>query len=629
MFYSKTLLARKSPLGTVWMAAHLQHKLRKSDVAVADISTSVDCIMFPEVPIALRLTAYLLLGVVRIYSKKVDYLYHDCNLFLTQMRTAFASIQLNLPEDANHAPFHSVTLPETFELDALDFNDSMHLPETPDNNLKTREEITITDQIPGEGNPYVAFFIDEDMGMGISPQAGPSKLRFDPMEEDVAGVTDPGSSNRTERSNQKHYVDHFPEGLPDVEILRDAVQPSGPENPLEWPDLGNDIGEQHQPPDQIMNDKETLSPIMEGFSNSGGESLPSRSHPISPTLRSVEEPETFGLRVSLGHVLPEMVLQASPPMEEQRPKSRKRKQLFDKSLVLTNDFMKKQLQDTSKLRRKRKKLPCSTLDVWKSYKSSQMEQIFFEPSISGLCTNLQDVLKKTFLTSKVDPIPTEALPEPQLAQSPVAVPAYDMEIEHPRFEEAQADNSIPEFRPSPSRREEHTPITSNMGSVSQTLKFQETEVLLTPEMLPDYAERVSPIPETPLAFVGEQPSVGDTSLPDIPEMLNSPQTEELSFLEADNTQAGYEENEVDMLSVRTRAVAQYLKRKSPETQISKAQQGKLSLNRILEGKTRKQCARMFFETLVLKTYGLINVQQEEAYGDITLALTSALSKATF
>lgn len=85
-----------------------------------------DRIMFPEVPIALRMSGHLLLGVVRIYSKKVDYLYQDCNVALIAIKT-FASVEVNLPEDANHAPFHSVTLPDTFELDALDLEDHLYL----------------------------------------------------------------------------------------------------------------------------------------------------------------------------------------------------------------------------------------------------------------------------------------------------------------------------------------------------------------------------------------------------------------------------------------------------------------------------------------------------------------------
>lgn len=86
----------------------------------------LDRIMFPEVPIALRMSGHLLLGVVRIYSKKVDYLFHDCNLALNLLRKAFDSIDLNLPEDARKAPVQSITLPETFDLDALELNDEMY-----------------------------------------------------------------------------------------------------------------------------------------------------------------------------------------------------------------------------------------------------------------------------------------------------------------------------------------------------------------------------------------------------------------------------------------------------------------------------------------------------------------------
>lgn len=44
------------------------------------------------------------------------------------MRTAFASVQVNLPEDAEQAAFHSITVPERFELDALDI-DSIYYAE--------------------------------------------------------------------------------------------------------------------------------------------------------------------------------------------------------------------------------------------------------------------------------------------------------------------------------------------------------------------------------------------------------------------------------------------------------------------------------------------------------------------
>ncbi|KAM1055328.1 hypothetical protein FF1_028891 [Malus domestica] len=84
---------------------------------------------------------------------------------------------------------------------------------------------------------------------------------------------------------------------------------------------------------------------------------------------------------------------------------------------------------------------------------------------------------------------------------------------------------------------------------------------------------------------------------------------------------------VDSLSVRTRAVAQFLKRESSISSTSEDVTGDLSLDKILERKTRKLCARMFYETLVLKTYGLVDVKQEVPYGDIILTLNPTLSKA--
>jgi hypothetical protein len=41
MFYSQLILAKKGPLGTIWIAAHLERKLRKNQVTETNISVSV------------------------------------------------------------------------------------------------------------------------------------------------------------------------------------------------------------------------------------------------------------------------------------------------------------------------------------------------------------------------------------------------------------------------------------------------------------------------------------------------------------------------------------------------------------------------------------------------------------
>lgn len=83
-----------------------------------------DSILFPDVPIALRLSSHLLLGVVRIYSRKVNYLFDDCSEALLKIKQAFRSTAVDLPPEESTAPYHSITLPETFDLDDFELPDS-------------------------------------------------------------------------------------------------------------------------------------------------------------------------------------------------------------------------------------------------------------------------------------------------------------------------------------------------------------------------------------------------------------------------------------------------------------------------------------------------------------------------
>lgn len=90
MFYSQIILAKKGPLGKVWLAAHWgDKKLGRPQIFSTDISSSVDSIVNPAVPLALRVSGHLLLGVVRIYSRKVRYLMHDCHEAMVKIKMAF------------------------------------------------------------------------------------------------------------------------------------------------------------------------------------------------------------------------------------------------------------------------------------------------------------------------------------------------------------------------------------------------------------------------------------------------------------------------------------------------------------------------------------------------------------
>lgn len=76
--------------------------------------------MFAEVPIAFRVLGHLLIGAVRIYAKKVEYLYHDYNEALIRIRDLFTSQKIGLSKEVRNTPYFSITLPQKFELDAFD-----------------------------------------------------------------------------------------------------------------------------------------------------------------------------------------------------------------------------------------------------------------------------------------------------------------------------------------------------------------------------------------------------------------------------------------------------------------------------------------------------------------------------
>jgi cohesin complex subunit SCC1 len=110
----------------IWSTACSLLKLNffyKYNLVFINFSTA-DSILFPDVPIALRLSSHLLLGVVRIYSRKVNYLFHDCSEALLKIKQAFRSTAVDLPPEESTAPYHSITLPETFHLDDFELPDS-------------------------------------------------------------------------------------------------------------------------------------------------------------------------------------------------------------------------------------------------------------------------------------------------------------------------------------------------------------------------------------------------------------------------------------------------------------------------------------------------------------------------
>ena len=122
MFYSQYILGKKGPLSAIWLAAHQDRKMKKNEVFQVNIPGTVDSILYPEVPIALRLSSHLMLGIVRVYSRQVGYLFADCTDALLKIKKAFhPSAVVDLPPEAATATLQSITVTQNFDLEALDF----------------------------------------------------------------------------------------------------------------------------------------------------------------------------------------------------------------------------------------------------------------------------------------------------------------------------------------------------------------------------------------------------------------------------------------------------------------------------------------------------------------------------
>eukprot|EP00188_Purpureofilum_apyrenoidigerum_P003740 Plantae.Rhodophyta-Purpureofilum_apyrenoidigerum.ctg39853.p1 GENE.Plantae.Rhodophyta-Purpureofilum_apyrenoidigerum.ctg39853~~Plantae.Rhodophyta-Purpureofilum_apyrenoidigerum.ctg39853.p1 ORF type:complete len:318 (-),score=37.04 Plantae.Rhodophyta-Purpureofilum_apyrenoidigerum.ctg39853:52-1005(-) len=114
MFYSAEILTRRGPLAKVWLAATVgKEKINKSFALNAPIEKICGDIIEPGAPLALRLSAQLMVGVCRVYIKK-------CAIVLSDVTDLLSTIQgfdpgptpIDLPRSNATAKFDAITLVE-------------------------------------------------------------------------------------------------------------------------------------------------------------------------------------------------------------------------------------------------------------------------------------------------------------------------------------------------------------------------------------------------------------------------------------------------------------------------------------------------------------------------------------
>ena len=175
---------------------------------------------------ALRTSGHLLLGVVRIYSRKAKYLLADCNEAFVKIKMAFRPGMVDLPEENREAAVNAITLPEVFH----DFDTEM-----PDLN-----DVDISAQFSMNQTRAEEITMREDYG----------NINLEQGDDDFGG---PGvAMDETDRSDR-------PEELRSGSVAGNTLQE------------GSSLFPDQQPSTSALNDKGAGSLMGDdGFGGSGG-----------------------------------------------------------------------------------------------------------------------------------------------------------------------------------------------------------------------------------------------------------------------------------------------------------------------------------------------------------------------
>ncbi|KAL0570511.1 sister chromatid cohesion protein 1 [Marasmius crinis-equi] len=183
MYYSKELLERRGPLGKVWLAAHMERKLSKTQMLQTNITESVDAIIDEEIEfMTLRYSGQLLLGVVRIYSRKAKYLLDDCNEALLKIKLAFRPGVVDMSEEQLVANRNAITIQGTdlpdLDLYIPDINWQQEFEERQLNNLGHHQAHVDAITLPPTDN-FEPLAYDNNFDIGPSDGIGSQDFEID------------------------------------------------------------------------------------------------------------------------------------------------------------------------------------------------------------------------------------------------------------------------------------------------------------------------------------------------------------------------------------------------------------------------------------------------------------------
>ncbi|XP_036433940.1 double-strand-break repair protein rad21-like protein 1 [Colossoma macropomum] len=307
-FFTQLFTSKRGSLARIWLAAHWEKKITKAHVFECNLEMTIKDIISPPIKIGLRTSGHLLLGVVRIYSRKAKYLLADCNDALVKIKVAFRPGQTDLPVEGMEAMLKAITLPEEFtdfdlqlpDLSTIDVVDHFSL------NQSRTEEITLKENF---GNSFLTM---EDIGDDTQSHQGLFDMSFHTLSTTGDGFGDEGMT-----FDLVEFIANANENA----LLTD----SNGNSPYELPAT--------PPPTAIsVTAPKTATPI-----HSASDALTE-----TPTINET----TLLDNIDEGFALEPVVI---TPTSERKRGSRKRKLVVDQSKELSNEAIRAQLADCSDL----------------------------------------------------------------------------------------------------------------------------------------------------------------------------------------------------------------------------------------------------------------------------------------
>ncbi|KAL9690748.1 hypothetical protein QQ045_011156 [Rhodiola kirilowii] len=505
-----------------------------------------------------RILGYLLLGVVRIFSHKVEYVLLDCNQMLLKAKQTVAAKRNEAQASSFLAPHQSITLPESLELDKFIFEDI---------GVEKRYKLMYHPYYDLLGVCY-RYFTNPDNNLFCICGEG--------LSIDLETFLDSGTPNQDILSPQPVNIsldDTLMYGMDNIErSIETLIQKFG--SPLEAceAEMVNLPGHLPScPAVSSVNNDENEAQNMEQAETSESQ----RHKKLFVTVdrspeRNLTDPSDGGAGAQSFKAMP------TPVNKENVPVKRKRKCLIDEQVVLSNKMVKESIDYSGDLVRKRVRVPDMALGVWKHGLMLDLKNNLTHPLIPCAFLGSKNCHCDDILMS------TESLPN--LGASEVLGIPVSRDEKNTDSDKEKMDG----------------PEASDVEKVGENINIAPE----TPHK--DATLECFPVAET-FGRVREARSSNST------EELTIEQHEQLPTEVYNSSELDFQEP--DGWSSSTRQAVQDL-RSAFSGKNEHQEKEQVNLHEALKGKSKSISAKMFYDILVLKSRGMVNVQQDKPYGDI-------------